>query len=1141
MAIESSNIRSSMWTNVKYYATIAKKHPFVSFTLLFFILFYALSPSITWFFIYSLPRLFFFTVLLIIFFSIPNFKNFERDVVSSKIISHVDKDHDEDSIDNKQKAFLRARSVRKRKSKKCIETGAEEFIQGIPFQIPLSDHDFVDKGALIEENMKDIREVEVCSVSDDAECSSSSSIFKNSRPDYSDCSYEANGKCFKSYSCMYQRKKEYFVETEYDGARNKPVQWKDEDQKDLMDLGLSEIERTKRLESLMARRRARKMLSLQVRRSLMNIGCKETSPPIPSIVVPKSKDSSSTVSPTPGSAPSILGPNRNPFDLPYDQHEEKPNVRGGSFMQEFMSAQEQKELMSSKNESFCMETAFQGDSNLDQCERTLHSDLPSRQMFPEASESSKSRQQLGRDDNDRVVEEVPSQASEQERNVAYKGDHDRKSLDNSQDEKDGSEEQIKSVLVEDIIIKTSSSSSSEDDEPFYNIDKDAILKSIASPALRNLSGDPSHSASSFLENTREDEYLYYSNCPMHRTPGQSIASDLQVEVSEVGSPPLTNSGNSSGGEEISIDGEIQKALASSSEDTLMSSSHLARVDENESNSREVREVSEQDIVEFGFSRFHMSENNVPRNIPSERTIEPYSTVSRSFPPPRTDRNQASSSYQQLRPEGLSVVSERFQGSLLQPEFSAQQLPLASQSLVSPTSVLQPYCLTEQGSSSSIDQLQNDRPMHISSEKSDSTASQESDLSFSNSTLQVLELPSETENSVSAKKNDIEVLVLDSASEQHSENVAFSTIGHGHHSFEASSTSSSKSVSQPNFVSDQGCSSNLKSQQVHTRKIKNKLPDEVTAEICDPSTSQCSKLKLKNPIVQNFVPHPETLKSAENSQSLTRNDIQETLRDNRDEVFSTISQSNEDSQASSSPRNLVFEQVSIASTSSASPNTMIQPMFPSNEGSSSSKEQKRMQDPKPGIPSERAVNQDSISLQSTTREVPTASSCSSPPKSVLQPKFSTGQGPLLNFDRAEQIGESPSPRISSVDSAADKLHHTDAKMKPSNDEEKSHEEAINHSDDKKKGDLPKMSLKEVAESHVESSNKTTMVSSNSSTKQQKSSDVANSASSSSNKNEHLATPIRASEETSEKGEAAASKETHSERRDCKEKAIDYEDS
>ncbi|KAF3617170.1 hypothetical protein FXO38_34132 [Capsicum annuum] len=74
----------------------------------------------------------------------------------------------------------------------------------------------------------------------------------------------------------------------------------------------------------------------------------------------------------------------------------------------------------------------------------------------------------------------------------------REALDNTQEEKDSRDVQLKSVLVEDIHNRESSSSS-KDDEPFNKIDKDAILKSIDYPTLRNLLGDPSHFGSSSLE------------------------------------------------------------------------------------------------------------------------------------------------------------------------------------------------------------------------------------------------------------------------------------------------------------------------------------------------------------------------------------------------------------------------------------------------------------------------------------------------------------------------------------------------------------------------------------------------------------------------------------------------------------------
>lgn len=57
-------------------------------------------------------------------------------------------------------------------------------------------------------------------------------------------------------------------------AGNKAMEWTTDDQKNLMDLGTPEIERNKRLESLIASQKARKLFSLQVRRTLRNMGSK---------------------------------------------------------------------------------------------------------------------------------------------------------------------------------------------------------------------------------------------------------------------------------------------------------------------------------------------------------------------------------------------------------------------------------------------------------------------------------------------------------------------------------------------------------------------------------------------------------------------------------------------------------------------------------------------------------------------------------------------------------------------------------------------------------------------------------------------------------------------------------------------------
>lgn len=148
-------------------------------------------------------------------------------------------------------------------------------------------------------------------------------------------------------------------EEEAQEDRNKAVEWTEDDQKNLMDLGLSEIERNRRLESLIARRRARKSYKRKVEETAVTV---DIVPPgqIPKIITtrydPLDVSEFEGVQ-LPGSAPSILLPMRNPFDLPYDPHEEKPNLMADSFQQEFTAAH-QKELAFCRHESFCFGPAF---------------------------------------------------------------------------------------------------------------------------------------------------------------------------------------------------------------------------------------------------------------------------------------------------------------------------------------------------------------------------------------------------------------------------------------------------------------------------------------------------------------------------------------------------------------------------------------------------------------------------------------------------------------------------------------------------------------------------------------------------------------------------------------------------------------
>ncbi|WVZ68463.1 hypothetical protein U9M48_017398 [Paspalum notatum var. saurae] len=109
--------------------------------------------------------------------------------------------------------------------------------------------------------------------------------------------------------------------------------WTADDEKNLMDLGYSEMERNRRLEILMARRRSRKNIRFEIDNSLIDINSSGTGrslddlsrfrAQVPPIAVPRRNPFDLPYDPEeaaiPGSAPSILHARKNPFDLPLEQ------------------------------------------------------------------------------------------------------------------------------------------------------------------------------------------------------------------------------------------------------------------------------------------------------------------------------------------------------------------------------------------------------------------------------------------------------------------------------------------------------------------------------------------------------------------------------------------------------------------------------------------------------------------------------------------------------------------------------------------------------------------------------------------------------------------------------------------------------
>ncbi|XP_058198895.1 uncharacterized protein LOC131314345 isoform X4 [Rhododendron vialii] len=576
----------------------------------------------------------------------------------------------DDLVENeRENSSIRPQSVRRRNAKEkdkrvFVREGVEE--KDMVFSA-ISDDDLIDKAALIEENPKEIREVNVASVIDRAESSSAAS--QRLRHECGDASggrtnkFDYGGSELDAESSDDGEDEDEEEEAQEDG--NKAVEWTEDDQKNLMDLGFSEMERNKRLESLIARRKARKMLSMQVRRTLMNTGSTDPCGQIASVLIPRSNpfptnvSGGPQVSPTPGSAPSVLLPIHNPFDLPYEPQEEKPNLSGGSFQEEFIGTS-QKDLMFCRHESFSLGAFFPGPGEFDQSRRgTFYCpNFATRPMAPEIPEYSRFKNQSGKEHPSTKLTQTESSleckpmlhvnSSQDDAIQQVRASERVCNIVNVPDEEDRNEvHRVSNLVRDDVTGGSSSSSSSEVNVPFSAANKEEILKSLSFSVPKNIAVDVEYngrrngplcdgSPSSFRNKIQEERFFFPDKVVSH-TPTHSIASDMQVEVSEFGSTELSVDGTISPSDVGSLSYEADldggKEVNSGSEETWVASSQLSRVEENESRSSEVHEVSEQDIIEVGFSGMNQkTEDTIASDMVPEKVVEEDSVdASVSFP------------------------------------------------------------------------------------------------------------------------------------------------------------------------------------------------------------------------------------------------------------------------------------------------------------------------------------------------------------------------------------------------------------------------------------------------------------------------------------------------------------------------------
>ncbi|KAL6967644.1 hypothetical protein U1Q18_033453 [Sarracenia purpurea var. burkii] len=643
--------------------TFVKKYPFVSGVLFFFFLLYLFLPSVFTFLIFSVPVLVFIVVAFRLIFRIhqQNLEKAKGEKRNYGISAQNPTFVEDDVVVDKEKHFsIQRLSVRRRNAKEkgeqfYAQVGVEEKYMVIP---TIATDALVDKTALIEENPKEIQEVMVDSMVDRTESSSAASQWQRHERD------DGSESELKKANKLNGRGRELEAESSEDGEDedeegpedgNKAVEWTEDDQKNLMDLGISEMERNKRLESLIARRRARKLLSMQARRTLMNASSNDPCGQIASLLMPIRSNNQfppissgeAQVSPTPGSAPSVLLPMHNPFDLPYDPQEEKPNLTGGSFQEEFMPAN-QKDMMFCRHESFSLGAFFPGPVEFDQSRSEIfyYPNFHTRQRISEIPDYSRLRNQSGKEDPSKLIQTEPFQECKPSSH-----DHARQQGQTASEqifdlvghihyEDDGTEVHKESNLVREATGGSSSSSSSLSSEvtvPFSIDNTEEMLNSFSFSVPKNVAGDREYNADqrnellhdsspSSFGKKRPDERFFFADKRVNHTPTHSIASDLQVEVSEVSSPELTIDGtispeDSDRGSPINYEGDAdgEKETTSGTEEMWVASSQLSRVEENESISREVHEISEQEIIEVGFSRINQKSDEVI--VASEKAVE----------------------------------------------------------------------------------------------------------------------------------------------------------------------------------------------------------------------------------------------------------------------------------------------------------------------------------------------------------------------------------------------------------------------------------------------------------------------------------------------------------------------------------------
>ncbi|KAK8679819.1 hypothetical protein V6N13_145253 [Hibiscus sabdariffa] len=339
----------------------------------------------------------------------------------------------------------------------------------------------------------------------------------------------------------------------------------------------------------------------------------------------------------PGSAPSILLPTQNLFDLPYDPFEEKPNLSADSVLQEFMPPN-QKEMLFCRHESFCHGPLFTFDTSPDpNAEKRLVGD-PAVDRFrrsPDDEGGPHRHNSIGFGSEIDIIEveelnrnEAMNSPEEKTEELRETANDETEIEENNETPNDLSVSKLR-MDIDSTKNNDSCSSPSSSDDFESGLDQTTKPLSLCANQVQkalNLSIPPKGRTMCKLPydsspSPRRTEFNLFYNTYRRQghTRNCSLASDLQVEVSEVGSTTLSTDGTFSPVEgDVTYDGDVDRDINSDSEELWGGSFNLTR-EANREKLRELDDIMEEDSVEVKLSGLNKKPEELIASIsPSEQ-------------------------------------------------------------------------------------------------------------------------------------------------------------------------------------------------------------------------------------------------------------------------------------------------------------------------------------------------------------------------------------------------------------------------------------------------------------------------------------------------------------------------------------------